>query len=334
MTEGQKLTLDVLKTSLSKVGKTFGKDHSDGSSFAFVKLDLTNKGLSALSEDLANYQQLRHIVLGSNSLKDINVLGKLRFVLTLEAPSNQITDLSLFNHGEMFRFLRHLNLAKNQVESLQPLQLPELQSLCLSHNRIASAIRFLGHPMLQLLELRGNQLLSLEGLGNMPKLTHLYLAQNEIVSLAGLHDLPALEVLHLRGNKLERIDADSMPSLPALKYINLRENPVPTAAELGKLSAFRGLTKLHVQGGPLAEEVGDNLKKEILIVLPNLLDINKEEVTPEEKEDAIAEAAERAKVAEEARLEAERQAREAAAKALEDAAKGDPAPEDPVEESS
>lgn len=267
-------------------------------------------------------------------LSDISVLGKLRFVLTLEAPSNRLTNLSLFNHAEFFRFLRHLNLSKNLIESLQPLQLPDLRTLNLSHNSIASAASFLGHSMLQLLELRGNKLLSLEGLRNMPKLTHLYLAQNEIVSLAGLENLPVLETVHLRGNKIERIDAESLPSLPALKYLNLRENPIPATSELVKLSAFPGLKRLHVQGGPLAEEVGDNLKKEILIVLPNLLDVNKEEVTPEEKEDAVAEAGERAKAAEEARLEAERQAREAAAKALEEEAKGDPAQEDQPEDSS
>ena len=317
MTEGQKLTLDVIKTSLSKVGKTFGILHTDGTSFAYVKLDLTNKNLAALSEELGSYQQLRYLMLGSNSLSDISVLAKLRFLLTLEAPNNRLTDLSLFNRPDLFHFLRHLDLSKNLLPSLPPLHLPDLRSLNLSHNRLTSASSFLGHPTLQLLELRGNQLVSLQGICNMPRLTHLYVAQNQIDTLAGLKDLPVLETIHMRGNKLERIDVSTLPILPALKYLNIRENPVTTTAELAKLGGFAGLQKLHVQGGPLAEEVGDNLKKEVLIVLPNLLVVNKEEVTPEEKEDAITEAAERAKAAEEARLEAERQAREAA-KALEE----------------
>ena len=55
----------------------------------------------------------------------------------------------------------------------------------------------------------------------------------------------------------------------------------------------------------------DNTKREMLIVFPRLAVINKEEVTNEDREDAIAESAERFRLAEEARKEAERAAREA-----------------------
>lgn len=69
---------------------------------------------------------------------------------------------------------------------------------------------------------------------------------------------------------------------------------------------------------PLAEEKGDDLKKEVLILLDGLeiKKFNEEEVTSEEIADAKAEKSQRIKDAEEARLAAEEEARQ---KALEEA---------------
>jgi hypothetical protein len=64
----------------------------------------------------------------------------------------------------------------------------------------------------------------------------------------------------------------------------------------------------------MGEELGDGLKKEVLIVIPRLENVNGEVIEVEDREDAIAEAAERDRLKEEARLEAERAAREAEAK--------------------
>jgi hypothetical protein len=68
----------------------------------------------------------------------------------------------------------------------------------------------------------------------------------------------------------------------------------------------------------MGEELGDGVKKEVLILYPDLENVNGEPVEPEEREDAIAEAAERVRLAEEARLEAERLAKEAEEQGEED----------------
>lgn len=67
----------------------------------------------------------------------------------------------------------------------------------------------------------------------------------------------------------------------------------------------------------MGEELGEALKKEVLIVMQELANINGDPVEEEERADAVAEAEERARLseearieAEEARLEAERQAEE------------------------
>jgi len=83
---------------------------------------------------------------------------------------------------------------------------------------------------------------------------------------------------------------------------------------------------LNLTETPLAEEKGDDLKKEVLIILDglNFKMFNGEEVTADDIADAKNEKAERIKAAEEARKAAEEEAAaaaaEAAAKAAEEAA--------------
>ena len=107
----------------------------------------------------------------------------------------------------------------------------------------------------------------------------------------------------------------------------MHSNPITDLAEIGKLVTFRALTDLNLMETPLAEEKGDDLKKEVLILLDGLLikKFNEEEVTAEEIADAKAEKAQRIKDAEEARLAAEEEARQ---KALEEAEAAKAAAED------
>lgn len=99
-------------------------------------------------------------------------------------------------------------------------------------------------------------------------------------------------------------------------------------SEIGKLVTLKKLNSINLAETPLAEEKGDDLKKEVLIILDGL-DIktfNGEEVTAEETADAKETKAQRIKEEEEAReaarLAAEEEAKAAAeAKAAEEAEK-------------
>jgi hypothetical protein len=89
--------------------------------------------------------------------------------------------------------------------------------------------------------------------------------------------LPSLKNLHLRKNEIETFGGNEMPDLPLLNYINLRETKIRTLAEVSKLIKY--LPSLHIfscQDSPIFEEVPDNLKKEIVMILPFLKKINKE----------------------------------------------------------
>ena len=82
-------------------------------------------------------------------------------------------------------------------------------------------------------------------------------------------------------------------------------NQIADLNEIGKLISLTSLNSLNLLETPLAEEKGDDLKKEVLILLDGLAmtKFNDEEVTAEEIADAKTEKAERIKAAEELRLE-------------------------------
>jgi len=72
----------------------------DGSSYAYVKLDLEEKELEELGDSLRLYQHLRYLNLSKNSLKDIQEIVHLPLLLTCNASSNQIEDASFLSSNK------------------------------------------------------------------------------------------------------------------------------------------------------------------------------------------------------------------------------------------
>ncbi|CAG9327030.1 unnamed protein product [Blepharisma stoltei] len=301
------LNFEVIKRGLLQVGRTF-----DGTSYAFLKLELENREIETISEDLSQYQHLRYIKLSGNRLQNIDVISKIPNVLRLDLKGNRVNNLEVFNNEETFHYLQFLDLSNNNVKNLSSIKVPKILSLNLSKNEISNVSDFQGHANLKVLELRGNKISSLIGLKGMPNLQELYLAQNNINSLEGLEDLPSLKKLHLRKNKIQALEEEKIPDLPELEYLNLRENEVLDIKQLGLLKKLEKLKKLNLIDCPLNAEPSGNAKKEILIVLPKIDFVNKEEVTQDDREEAYNEAQERFIAAENARKEAERLAEEAA----------------------
>jgi hypothetical protein len=64
-----------------------------------------------------------------------------------------------------------------------------------------------------------------------------------------------------------------------LSSIDLRENKLGKLSEIKKLEGYKTLTQITLLGNPLQEEMGDVIKKEILMFMPFLKSINEEEVT-------------------------------------------------------
>lgn len=188
------------------------------------------------------------------------------------------------------------------------------------------------HAKLISLSLNKNLIVNFKGLVNLTNLEKLSAAENpELTSITGLENCPKLKSLNLEKTKIETFD--TVPVLPCLEEMNLTGCPIAKLEEIGKLITLKNLQSLNLTETPLAEEKGEDLKKEVLIILDglNFKTFNGEEVSADDIADAKNEKAERIKAAEEARKAAEEEAAaaaeaaaaeaaEAAAKAAEEAA--------------
>ena len=118
----------------------------------------------------------------------------------------------------------------------------------------------------------------------MVSLQELYLNENKITDLSALIDLPNLRKLDLNTNKI--VSLASIPDLPSLEVFDLSNNLIASGDELLHLGNYAKLRVLILTGCPYAEEQGDKLKNEILIMLgpqlKHIKTVNEEEITEED----------------------------------------------------
>jgi Leucine-rich repeat (LRR) protein len=182
------------------------------------------------------------------------------------------------------QYLQILSLAGNRLISTGGIAHPLLETLNLSSNQIAELAdlddRHL--PSLRSLDLHGNQLSSVAGI-QLPSLQKLYIASNKLSSLEGLSSLRQLTTLHARDNQVASLEGLT-PSMAALQYLNLRSNHVADNAEVVKLRPLPLLRGIVLADCPISEM--DAYRLEVLVVLPKLERLDKEEFTEDERADA------------------------------------------------
>lgn len=85
---------------------------------------------------------------------------------------------------------------------------------------------------------------------------------------------------------MEKIEI--FPDLPKLEYLNLRETKIASIEEVKKLELTENLKELNMLGTPLADELADGIKKEFILLLPeiDLEKVNKDPVTQEDHKEA------------------------------------------------
>ncbi|CAI2376149.1 unnamed protein product [Moneuplotes crassus] len=298
------LTQEMINENLSQVDVI-----SDGSTCAFTTLVVEEKEIEVLGDAIKNYIHLRNINISKNQLTGVNELLSLPNILTLTAIENQIEDISFLSQDQ-HNFLQVLNLSQNKIKSLPPIPCPMIRHIILNENEIESCAEFTGHPNLEILELRKNKLGNCDGLGNMPKLKELYLAENPLVSVGQLHTLPNLTKLHLRATEIEKFE--SFPNLPELEYLNLRETKIEKLEDAKQLEILENLSTVNFLGTPLGDELADGIKKEFILVFPDLYleKVNKEVITDEDHKEAEELKAERKAEEEEKRRQAEAEGEE------------------------
>ncbi|KAK5863654.1 hypothetical protein PBY51_000668 [Eleginops maclovinus] len=285
------LTKETISEGLSLLCRT-----GNGLGHAFVKVDLTDKGLSDIAS-IKTFIHLRFVDVSNNQLTDLSHLASLTQLLWLKVDNNAVASFKGQPFAQM-TYLQWLSMAGNRITELDGLVGPALESLNLTGNGIqrVNGLQSGCFTNLVTLELRGNQLDTTDGI-NLPNLRQLYLAQNVIKHLEGLERLERLTILHLRDNQLDTLDGLS-PNMKCLQYLNVRGNAILEENALKSLALVsKTLRALVLTDNPLVEMTEYRLS--VLILLPLLERLDKDPVSPEE----MSEAQERIKELEEEMFE-------------------------------
>ena len=149
----------------------------------------------------------------SKEISAIDGLEKFTQLQTLSLYNNQISVLSL----KTFPNLRHINLAKNSLTSVDLAELPALEELYIFNNK--------------LVDLK---------LANLPKLKLLKANENQLLTFT-YSELPQLEKMYIFNNKMVDFDINH---LPKMRYMDCRQNPMP-AKLYDEMNVMKGVTFLH-----------------------------------------------------------------------------------------
>ncbi len=294
---------ELLQKSLKKLSKTY-----NGLSYAYIELDLKEKELDEIGEDLSNFKHLRDVDISSNKFSHITPLQNSVYLVRLDASKNEIKDMEIFNIPEKLQYLQILNLKENKIKQVPEMFTKSLMTLNLENNSIDNCSLFRGLPKLQKLNLNTNKLKTCEGLANMPMLEKLYLNENSITTLKGLEELNKLRKLRIKTNKIEILIGEFIPNLPALQKLNIAENQIKDVKQFSALR-FPKIEKINVDANPYFDEDNAGAKLEILVQLEdfNIKAVNKEEVLEEDKTEAVKLKEERIQKEKEEAEERERQ---------------------------
>lgn len=271
---------------------------------------------------LDQYPNIRVLKLNTNALVSIDEVKGLTNLLELQAKTNAITNLDFMSEArELLPYLQKVDVTANKITVLPRVQCNSLKNIILDENQIAEVL-LSGHPSLTSLSMNKNWLTNCLCLSDMPKLESLSIMEQvgvksvvkqdedgkdlepeeqpaPLETCQGMENLPSLKKLNLGGNKLP--DLSSLPELPSLRELVLDGNPIAKLEDLNCLQKYSNLSELSMAGCAIADEKGDEFKKEVIIALcdnRNLAKVNGEPISAEDRENAMKEMEERRRAAE------------------------------------
>lgn len=95
-----------------------------------------------------------------------------------------------------------------------------------------------------------------------------------------------LKVLFLRDNKLTSLDSLASSEMENLERLNIRQNQLEKFKQVEVILSFKKAKDINLLGNPCMEEGGSESNKEILMLLPQLKRLNKEDIKQEDVEEA------------------------------------------------
>ena len=153
--------------------------------------------------------------------------------------SLKLEDVVSISGLHQFKNLQHLNLALNQIKSVQNLT-PSLVHVDLSKNKITQ-IPELNLPLLETLILDNNQILQISGLQNCLNLRKLSMKGNKLSALEGLENNTLLEELSLYRNEIKSVGPFAFQNNTYLQHLDLGRNHLREVYFLSPLKLLRVL---------------------------------------------------------------------------------------------
>ncbi|KAF8635927.1 hypothetical protein AX15_000102 [Amanita polypyramis BW_CC] len=227
-------------------------------------IDLSNKKLESVARLIEFLPHLDVLNLNSNHLCWLS--GVPETVRTLSVAFNCLTELTSYSH---LTNLEHLDISRNEVESLQQLAcLRHLHELRADGNKITSLEGLERMDGLVKLSLHGNMISSVncsqfkwtrlemfnvsqnrldnvEGLGSLQSLIALNMDNNQMGELEVDGVMPKLRILRISGNRLQELNAASFPNIRTLYADN---NSLVNLVKLDRLSKLENLSVRNQRG--------------------------------------------------------------------------------------
>ena len=247
---------------------------------------------------LADFASLLNVSLKTNLIKDITPLTRLPKLRTLDLTENRVRSLA----GLRFPSLEKLVLTNNKLFALEPFEAPHLRELDVSQNKIffVAPYALAGSPEIEIVNASQNSIRQFAQMcfGGLKKLRVLRLSENQYTDIGNVlcTDLVSLKELDVSDNQI--VSLAGMEKLPALEHLDVHKTGIEQVMDFGCMTDMCPVKKLFIAESPVADV--DQVRLELIHILPTLEEIDEEPVTFAEKQDSDALFKER--LAEEERL--------------------------------
>ncbi|MFN0202983.1 MAG: leucine-rich repeat domain-containing protein, partial [Bacteroidia bacterium] len=209
-----------------------------------LALDLREKNLETIPDEVFQMQQLKILLLGKNELASIPPqMKELRNLLYLDLSAN--TGISRLENLDNLTQLVWLDVSgeynkRGNITKIEGLDsLKALQSLDISYNQLSKIEGLDNLNALQSLAISSNQLSKIEGLDNLKALQRLDISWNQLSKIEGLDNLKALQSLDIHSNKLSKIEG--LDNLQSLQSLAIYHNQISKIEGLDNLKALQRL---------------------------------------------------------------------------------------------
>lgn len=312
--EAEQVQNDVLTSDLISEGLCHVEETTDGKGWAFTQLNVPGQNLTSIDPKLSTYSHLRHVDLSHNSFSDIDILKSLPNLVSANLNKNELQSVPSFKESVR---LRQLRLDDNKLAELPSLEVPRLQILSVSGNQITNVEGATLSNTLTELCMARNGLTSFDVTTRCEHLKKIDLSENELTSVGSLSNFPNLETLVLKQNQLESLESLGSAAR-TLRTLDIGNNVLKDIKQFESLKDHQDLNTITIAGNEgLVEEYGDDLLVELILVLPQLRNVDGVAVSLDVRTQAAELRKQRKAEAEEAARVAAEEAAAAAAAAAE-----------------